>query len=131
MRLSSRILLELVVLAALAAPVTARADMPSDDPICEPTEGCVVCELVQGDETDPAYQDCVEAAEADGLQKSCSEGATVSQEYWCPEGVDAHADADDGCSATGGPATQGAALLMTCAAALGLSLFRRRKVVAG
>jgi hypothetical protein len=114
----------LVALAAVAPATLAFADMPGGGgPDCEMQDGCVQCEKPLDDD-DSAYDSCVADAEDDGLLLSCSDAQGSSDvEYWCPEGVDANA----GCSAAAGPVTQGAAFMVTCVAALGLSLMRRAR----
>lgn len=126
MSLALRSWFSLIAALAVVAPTIAFADMPGGGPSCEMQEGCVKCtdDSDGSAEGDPEYDSCVADAEADDLSLSCSdfEGSS-SVEYWCPEGVDANA----GCSAAAGPVTQGAAFMVTCVAAMGLSLMRRAR----
>ncbi len=132
MSFSLRQLLCLAVVAVFATPLAAHADMPGNGDKCDMQDGCVQCYNSFSEEDGDAseYDSCVAAAEADGLQLSCSQlQGAGDQEFWCPEGVDANA----GCSASAGPVTQGAALLVTCAAAsllVALRRTRRRRVPA-
>lgn len=110
----------------LLVPSYARADMP-DGPPCEPDASCIVCErdFTDDDEEDAEFNACVADAKADGLERSCSEGASIYDEYWCPEG--SSAEPSDGCSASTAPVTQGAAFLVSCAAAAALVTLRRKQ----
>jgi hypothetical protein len=117
---------KIIVLAAiLVVPASAHADVPGGTE-CEMQEGCVTCEHdLGGDDTqDAAYDACVAEAEADGLVASCSEGSgSYATDYYCPDGVDATA----GCSAASARLGQGAGFLVSCLAALGLTVSRRAR----
>lgn len=84
-------------LSLLSLPAIASADMPGND-VCHQEDGCVVCNdsFGEGGGAGATYDQCVADAKAAGLTLSCSELAgSSSDEYYCPDGVDAN---NGGCS---------------------------------
>lgn len=107
----------------ITLPTPARADVPGPRATCDADGlGCTLCTTTPGAD-DPAYQKCVSDAAAKGLLLACEDGgASLINEYYCPEGVTV--DKTTGCSIGRGAASGLTAALL---AAFGILAAARRR----